>query len=77
MEKSSFAIDGMSCGHCVSRVRQTLAATAGVRVVDDVSIGAASVSYDAAVTSAAKIAGAVSAAGYPARVQSTVASKEP
>jgi copper chaperone CopZ len=46
-------------------------------VVDDVSIGAASVSYDAAVTSAAKIAGAVSAAGYPARVQNTVASKEP
>ncbi len=76
MEKSSFAIDGMSCGHCVSRVRQTLAATPGVRV-DDVSIGAASVFYDAAVTSAAEIAGAVSAAGYPARVQTAVASTEP
>jgi copper chaperone CopZ len=75
MEKLSLAIDGMSCGHCLSRVKQALAATTGVHV-DDVSIGAASVSYDAAVTSAAKIAGAVSAAGYPARVQSAVASKE-
>jgi copper chaperone CopZ len=75
MEKLSLAIDGMSCGHCLSRVKQALAATPGVRV-DDVSIGAASVSYDATVTSAAKIAGAVSAAGYPARVQSAVASKE-
>jgi copper chaperone CopZ len=38
-----------------------------------VSIGAASVSYDAAQTSAEKIAGAVSAAGYPARAASAVA----
>ena len=68
MEKLSLAIDGMSCGHCVSRVRQTLATAPGVHV-DDVSIGAASVSYDAAVTSAAKIAAAVSAAGYPVRAQ--------
>lgn len=66
VEKLSLAINGMSCGHCVSRVRQTLAATPGVHV-DDVSIGSASVSYDAAVTSAATIAAAVSAAGYPAR----------
>lgn len=76
MEKLSLAIDGMSCGHCLSRVKQALVATPGVRV-DDVSIGAASVSYDAAVTSAAEIAGAVSAAGYPVRVQSAVASNEP
>jgi copper chaperone CopZ len=54
----------MSCGHCLSRVKQTLAGTPGVQV-DDVSIGFASVSYDAAVTSASAIADAVSAAGYP------------
>jgi copper chaperone CopZ len=65
LEKLSLAINGMSCGHCLSRVKQTLAATPGVRV-DDVSIGSASVSYDAAVKSAATIADAVSAAGYPA-----------
>jgi len=68
MEKLRLVMGGMSCGHCVSRVRRTLAATPGVHV-DDVSIGAASVSYDAAVTSAAKIAAAVSAAGYPARAE--------
>jgi Cu+-exporting ATPase len=76
MEKLSLAIDGMSCGHCLSRVKQALAATPGVNV-DDVSIGTATVSYDAVVTSAAKIAGAVSAAGYPARVRSAVASNGP
>ena len=68
MEKLSLAIDGMSCGHCVARVRQALAATPGVHV-DAVSIGAASVEYDAAATSAATIADAVRAAGYPARAR--------
>lgn len=71
MEKMTLAIDGMSCGHCVGRVKQTLAATPGVHV-DAVSIGAASVSYDPAQTSAEKIVGAVSAAGYPARAASVV-----
>lgn len=66
MEKLRLAINGMSCGHCVALVRQTLAGRPGVHV-DDVSIGSASVSYDAAVTSAAAIAAAVDAAGYPAR----------
>ncbi len=66
MEKLRLVINGMSCGHCISRVRQTLAATPGVQVAD-VSIGSASVSYDSAVTSPATIAAAVDAAGYPAR----------
>jgi copper chaperone CopZ len=72
MEKLTLAIDGMSCGHCVARVKQTLAAAPGVHV-DDVSIGSASVTFDAAATSAEKIAGAVSAAGYPARAASAAA----
>jgi copper chaperone len=72
MERLTLAIDGMSCGHCVARVKQALAGAPGVHV-DAVSIGAASVSYDAAQTSAEKIAGAVSAAGYPARAASAVA----
>jgi copper chaperone CopZ len=72
MGKLTLAIDGMSCGHCVARVKQTLAAAPGVHV-DDVSIGAASVTYDAAVSSAEKIASAVSAAGYPARAASAAA----
>jgi copper chaperone len=67
MEKLSLTISGMSCAHCVARVKQTLAALPGVRA-DDVGIGAATISYDASMESADAIASAVSAAGYPARV---------
>ena len=57
----------MSCGHCVALVKQTLGATPGVQV-NDVSIGGARLTYDAAMTTPEKIAAAVSAVGYPARV---------
>jgi copper chaperone CopZ len=66
MEELTLAIDGMSCGHCVSRVKQTLTAVPGVHV-RDVSIGSASVAYDASATTPEGITMAVSAAGYPAR----------
>ncbi len=66
MNTMNVAIDGMSCGHCVARVRKTLESAPGVQV-NDVAIGSASLSYDPAVTTPEKIAGAVSAAGYPAR----------
>jgi len=66
MDKLTLAIDGMSCGHCVARVKQALTATPGVEV-NDVSVGSAVVTYDASTTSPEKIASAVSAAGYPAR----------
>lgn len=69
MEKLTLAIDGMSCGHCVARVKQTLAAAPGVHV-DSVSLGSASLAYDAAETSPERITAAVSAAGYPARATS-------
>lgn len=66
MNNVTLAINGMSCGHCVARVKQTLAALPGVRV-QEVAIGSASVSYDASATSPEKIETAVRAAGYPAR----------
>jgi copper chaperone CopZ len=69
MEKLTLAIEGMSCGHCVARVKQTLAAAAGVHV-EDVSIGKASLTFDTAATTPDAIAAAVSAAGYPARAAS-------
>jgi copper chaperone len=72
MEKLTLAIDGMSCAHCVARVKQKLAAEPGVRV-SDVSIGSASLSYDATATTPEKIASAVSAAGYPARATNAAA----
>jgi copper chaperone CopZ len=66
MEKLTLAIDGMSCGHCVARVKQTLSAAAGVHV-SDVSIGSAAVTYDPEATTPEKITSVVRAAGYPAR----------
>jgi copper chaperone CopZ len=66
MEKLTIAISGMSCAHCVGRVRKTLEAMPGVHA-SDVSIGAASLSYDPAATTPAQIAAAVSDAGYPAQ----------
>lgn len=75
MEKLTLAIEGMSCGHCVGRVQQALAATPGVHV-DDVSIGAASVSFDPALASPEQIAQAVDAAGYPARAGDAAGASE-
>jgi copper chaperone CopZ len=69
MDNVTLAIDGMSCGHCVARVKQTLAALPGVEV-REVAIGAASLAYDASATTPEKIAATVSAAGYPARATS-------
>jgi len=66
MEQLTLAIVGMSCGHCVARVKQTLATLPGVQV-NDVAIGSASLAYESSATTPEKIAMAVSAAGYPAR----------
>ena len=42
MEQQALAIDNMSCGHCVARVKKTLEAVPGV-TVSDVQIGSARV----------------------------------
>lgn len=41
-ETATFAISGMSCGGCVSRVRDALAGVAGIERAD-VSVGAATI----------------------------------
>jgi copper chaperone CopZ len=46
MEQTTIQIDGMSCGHCVSRVQKALSRLEGVHV-DQVEIGSARVTYDA------------------------------
>jgi copper chaperone CopZ len=74
MEQLTLAIDGMSCGHCVARVKQTLLAAPGVQV-GNVSIGSASVAYDASATTPERIAAAVSATGYPARTANAGAAR--
>ena len=53
----------MSCGHCVSAVRKALSAVPGV-VVEDVTIGSATVSIDQADGSLAAAESAIDAAGY-------------
>jgi len=61
-------IDGMSCGHCLNAVNGALGALDGVEV-DSVRIGRAELRFDDAVIDADRIASAVTAEGYPARVE--------
>lgn len=63
MDRITFEIDGMSCGHCVAAVRKELAGVNGV-AVDDVAIGSATVHYDPSLTSAERIVDAIGDAGY-------------
>ena len=63
MQQTTIAIAGMTCGGCVSAVQSALRAVAGARV-DDVTVGSATVSYDASRTNQAALAQAVRDAGY-------------
>lgn len=44
MERTTIAITGMSCGHCVAGVRRALEAVDGVRV-EEVRVGSATVEH--------------------------------
>lgn len=44
MAKTTIAITGMSCGHCVAGVRRALEAVDGVRV-EEVKVGSATVEH--------------------------------
>ena len=68
MEHVILEISGMSCGHCVSRVRKTLSAMAGVQVTS-VDVGRADVEFDPALQTPATMAAALGAAGYPTVVR--------
>ena len=61
-QKETIAISGMSCEHCVRAVREALARLEGV-TVENVEIGAATVSYGDAVGREEVIA-AIEDAGY-------------
>jgi copper chaperone CopZ len=63
MEQLTMAISGMSCGGCVTNVRNALDDVSGARV-DAVTVGSATVSYDASQTNPEAIAQAVADAGY-------------
>ena len=63
MEQTTLRIDGMSCGHCVSRVQKALSRLEGVHV-DQVDIGSARVTYEPERVSLRHIQEAVEDAGY-------------
>jgi len=65
MEKLILSIDGMSCGHCLSAVRNALERVPGVRV-EQVTIGQATVAYDPDRVTPSAIAGAIADEGYAA-----------
>ena len=62
-------ITGMSCDHCVGRVRKAIGGVAGVRD-SDVRVGSATVRFDSATASTDEITAAVTRAGYPASIMS-------
>lgn len=66
-ERFELTIAGMTCGHCVSAVRDALNGLPGVEV-DHVRIGQASLWFDPATVSPAAVIEAIRDAGYQASV---------
>ena len=67
MENLTLQIDGMSCGHCVSRVEKALSKLEGVDV-RNVEVGSAEMSYDPSRVSPDKILEAVDGLGFEPHV---------
>lgn len=67
MTDLKLSITGMTCGHCVAAVSNSLKAIDGVEV-NDVRIGSASVRFDESKVSPAQLAQAVAEEGYLATV---------
>ena len=63
MSKMTMTIGGMTCGHCVGAVSGALKSLEGVDV-ERVSVGKATLEYDAAKLSPSQIAQAVEEEGY-------------
>ncbi|HMK56753.1 MAG TPA: cation transporter [Dissulfurispiraceae bacterium] len=63
MTEVTLTVEGMSCQHCVMRVKKALDAVQGV-VKSEVVIGRAVVSFDETKTSEKEVGAAVENAGY-------------
>jgi copper chaperone CopZ len=63
MQRVTYTLDGMSCGHCVAAVRKAATTVAGV-TVEEVQLGRLVASLDPAVTSPSTLAQAVADEGY-------------
>jgi len=64
MAEATYTVEGMTCGHCATSVREEVSELDGVRQVDvDVESGRVTVTSDAPLTTDA-VAAAVAEAGY-------------
>ncbi len=63
MARTTIKIDGMSCQHCVMRVKKAFETLPGISGLD-VKIGSASVTYDESAIKREDLEAAVEAAGY-------------
>ena len=67
MENMTLQIDGMSCDHCVSRVKKALSGLEGVEV-RKVEVGSAEMSYDPSRVAPDRILEAVDRIGFQPQV---------
>ena len=63
MKEETIAIEGMSCGHCVTAVRKELEKIPGV-IVREVSVGSARIAFRSGEVAPESVDRAVAAAGY-------------
>ena len=68
MNNVTLVIDGMGCGGCIKNVRKALDGLPGV-VVENITVGAATVRLDPPASSTASVVEALARAGYGAREQ--------
>lgn len=66
MSEANLTIEGMSCQHCVMRVKKAVDQLPGVSKAE-VSVGAASITYDEARIKKEDLEKAVEGAGYKIR----------
>ena len=70
MPRTTLAIDGMHCAHCLSAVRGALNATPGVRV-EDVQLGRVTIDLDPQQVTLGAVLDALDEAGYEGREATT------
>uniref|UniRef100_A0A7E4ZYY4 P-type Cu(+) transporter n=1 Tax=Panagrellus redivivus TaxID=6233 RepID=A0A7E4ZYY4_PANRE len=68
-KKCSLSVDGMTCASCVANIERKIAEKPGVQsIVVSLMFLKADVTYDAAMTTAEEVSGAITNLGYPSTV---------
>lgn len=63
MTEATLKIEGMSCQHCVARVKKAIEALKGIHIYE-VAVGSAKVRFDESKITKEEIAAVVEKAGY-------------